>query len=86
MKFVSLLLVSLSIVRSEPDDDSLLPAAPPNELKMAALSAFQDKKVFAEAWKHAAEDLHKRYQKIREKRSGRTHHRKIRRVVYEDED
>ena len=73
MKLVSIVLTCLCFsVRSDPDPDPeiLLPSSPPDELKMAALAAFQDKKVFADAWKHAAADLHKRYEKIREKGEG----------------
>ena len=83
------LAVSAVVQGGELGDEFELP--PLDERQKTALAAFQDKKVFAEAWKHAAEDLHKRYEKIREKHShgqvgGGNHKRKIRKVVYVDAD
>ena len=82
------LAVSATIQGADLGDEFDLPAL--DEHQKNALAAFQDKKVFAEAWKHAAEDLHKRYEKIREKHShggsSHSHKRKIRKVVYVDAD
>ena len=88
MKLFLPLFFSLSAQLNAADLGDEFDLPPLDEHRKSALAAFQDKKVFAEAWKHAAEDLHKRYEKIREKHShgasGGHHKRKIRKVVYVD--
>ena len=72
-------------------DDSIESVLPPlTENQKRALNQFADHKVFAEAWKHASSDLHRRYREIRDKSHhghiARKHHKKIRKVVYVDDD
>jgi hypothetical protein len=57
-----------------------------SENQKRALDQFADHKVFAEAWKNAAADLHRRYREIHDKAHHNKHrHRKIRKVVYVDD-
>ena len=88
MKLLSLVCLATLSAASSIDSDFDLP--PLTDREKSALSAFQDKKAFAEAWKQAAHDLHERYEKIREKHHDGPkhghHHKKIRKVVYVDDD
>jgi hypothetical protein len=93
MKVFSSIFIALSsvaVARGEVDGLDEFEMPPLDEHQKAALSQFQDKNAFAEAWKNAAHDLHQRYEKIRQKHShgvkSHSHKRKIRKVVYVDAD
>jgi len=90
--FLLAIVATTAALADDVNDDSIesvLPPLTPNQRR--ALDQFADHKVFAEAWKQATHDLHERYKEIREKSHNHVpqkghHHRKIRKVVYVDED